>query len=128
MPVLTADGEALVLNAIIAYLDAEAITLYANLTTDYPAKAVEGTPWTAPTEGERVEMGVEIDGDELHNTAVNFGLAGAAEVYVGIEVWDAATTGKRHIYGPLTQELTVEEGQPIVLLAGSFKFSPDANA
>ena len=128
MPVLTADGEALVLDAIAAWLTSEAITLYATLTTTSPTKSAAGTGWTAPSNGDRVEIELAIDGDEFHNLAVDFGLAGADETYIGIEIWDAATTGTRLIYDDLTEPLDVVTDQPIIMLAGAFKFSPDANA
>lgn len=127
MPALTAYGEAYQLDALLAKWAADGVTTYVALTTTAPTKASAGTPATGVT---REAATFTRSGDAISNSAtVDFGDSTASESLVGFEVYDAAASGNRILYGLLTgQPVASTAGTPLRIPSGSLTFSPDANS
>lgn len=124
MPVTTAYGEQFICDAILAKLVADGKTPHAQLTTTAPSKASAGTAFTGAS---RVACTLSRTNDTLTNNLVDFGNSTADGSLVGIEIWDAASSGNRLFYGLLTgQPISVSTGQPVRIPAGQFVYSPDA--
>jgi len=128
MAVTTASGEAFICDAILEKLAADEVTLYMGGVKTTPTKSSAGTAWTAPTGGARVEVTLARTNDTLLNTLTDFGNAAAAEEIVGVNIYDAASSGTRLFYGTLTSPVTTISGQALKMLAGAFSFSPDVDS
>lgn len=127
MPVLTSDGEAYLLDALLAKLTADGKTLYAELTTTTPTKASAGTAATCVSRT-AITLSRPNGQDYVENAEVDFGNATGDQDLVGVNIWDAATNGTRYLYGALSGTVSAVNGQPVKILAGDFTFTPDANA